>query len=906
MSKDKPLLILVDGYGLIFRAFYTIREMSHRDIPTNALFGFTSMLLKIIELKPDALLIALDWHGVTHRKDIYPQYKANREDAPDDLISQIHLLRDYIGSLGISWMESEKYEADDVIGTLSNKAVDDGFKVEIVTGDYDLCQLVNDDVKVLYTVRGTSEFKTYHADEVIERFGVTPEHLVDYKALVGDSSDNIPGVKGVGDKTAKKLFAVYSDIDDVYNHLEDINPEGLRKKLEAFRDDAFLSRQLATIETNLNIKLPDEINSYFDNKGALKAFREFGFNVFINRLGIDDDSEPSEPEKKKSKLNVNVVQSIDELDKILKKIEKKGEFAIDLETSSLVVRSTKLVGIALAIDSNLGWYLPVGHQDAGDLLSMSESKFTNLPINDVLSKLKPLLESENIKKIAQNAKFEYLVLLNQGIILNNISFDTMVASYVLNPDHRHNLKELGLKWLDREMRPISDLIGSGKKQISMRDVSIEDVSPYAVDDVTVTWELAELFKKKIKDAKIETLYYEIELPLVTLLSEMENEGIRVKANILRDISADLEKDINQMTTQAVAILGKEINLNSPKQLSELLFNELNLHNPKKGSTSIDVLEEIRDSHPIIPLVIEYRSTMKIRSTYAEGLLSEINQNDGRIHTSFNQTMTSTGRLSSSSPNLQNIPIRTEKGRVIRKAFVPNSDGEVLLAADYSQIELRLLAHYSGDDVLIKAFEEGEDIHSRTAREILPLENGEVTPDDRRTAKIVNFGVIYGMSAFSLSKELGIPRKRAQEFIDQYFARYPKVRIFFNDLLENARQNGYVETFMGRRRYFPDLKSKNTMARSFSERAAVNMPLQGGAADIMKKAMLELRDNLLRNKLQSKIILQVHDEIVLSVINSELDEIIELTTQTLSNTCQLKVPLTTNLKSGSNWYEMSDI
>ncbi|MFH1516017.1 MAG: DNA polymerase I, partial [bacterium] len=781
MSTNKPLLILVDGYGLIFRAFYTIKEMSHRGIPTNALFGFTSMLLKIVEQKPDALLVALDWHGVTHRKDLYPEYKSNREDAADDLKSQIHMLRDFITSLGISWMESEKHEADDVIGSLSKKAVDEGFEVEIVTGDHDLCQLVNDDVKILYTIRGTSEFKTYQADEVFERFGVTPEHLVDYKALVGDPSDNIPGVKGVGDKTAKKLLAEYADIDEIYEHLDDINPESLRIKLEAFRDDAFLSRELATIQTDLDLNLPKDLSSSLDHDGALKAFTELGFNAFINRLGLDDLPTPDTEEKKKGKLKANVVQTIEELEKILKKIEKNGEFAIDLETSSLDVRSTKLVGIALSIDSWEGWYIPVGHHDSGDLLSIAESHFSNLPINDVLARIKPLLESENIKKIAQNAKFEYLVLLNHGITLNNISFDTMIASYILNPDHRHNLKELGLKWLAREMRPISELIGSGKKQISMQEVSIENVSSYAVDDVTVTWELAKLFKDEIKNVGMESLYYEIELPVVTLLAEMENEGIRVDANVLREISAQLEKDINKITEQSVGILGKEVNLNSPKQLSELLFKELNLPDPKKGSTSIEVLEEIRESHPIIPLVIDYRSIMKIRSTYAEGLLGEINQKDGRIHTSFNQTMTSTGRLSSSNPNLQNIPVRTEKGRLIRKAFVPNSDDEVLLSADYSQIELRLLAHYSGDDVLIKAFESGEDIHTRTAREILPLENGVVTSNDRRTAKIVNFGVIYGMSAFSLSKELGITRKRAQEFIDHYFARYPKVRIFFNDL-----------------------------------------------------------------------------------------------------------------------------
>jgi len=905
MAQKKPLLILVDGYGLIFRAFYTVREMSFHGQPTNALFGFVAMILKIMEREPDALLVALDWHGETQRKKKYSEYKANRDEAPEDLKSQIARLRNLIESMGISWMEVAEQEADDVIGTLANSAVNDGYEVAIVTGDHDLCQLVSDDIKVLYTLRGTSEFKEYNHEAVFERFGVSPEHLIDYKALVGDSSDNIPGVKGVGDKTAKKLLAEYKDIDEIYSHIDDIKQETLKKKLGHSKENAFLSRKLATIRTELDIKLPGESRNYFNPETAFNIFNELGFSSFIKRLGLED-KEKAPVLKPDTKVDFTIIQSIDELENVIIQIENKGEVAFDVETSSLDARKTKLVGIALAIGSNSGWYIPLGHADPGDLLSMLESKHFNLTLKDVISRIKPVLESDKIGKIAQNAKFEYLVMSGHGIELRNLSFDTMIASYIINPDDRHNLKELGLQWLNRKMVPIIDLIGSGKNQASMSDVAIETVASYAVDDASVTWGLYEKFKNELEKSKMDKLYYEIELPLVTVLAEMEREGIRLNAGVLREISTTLQKDINELAADSIKILGKDINLNSPKQLSDVLFNELNLPNPKKGSTNIDVLLEIKDTHPIVPLVIEYRSISKIRSTYAEGLLHEVDPEDGRIHTSFNQALTSTGRLSSSKPNLQNIPIRTEKGRLIRKAFMPNSDNHVLLSADYSQIELRLLAHYSKDAALIKAFKEGEDIHARTAREILPLENGVVTPDDRRMAKVVNFGIIYGMSAFSLSKELGISRSIAKSFIDGYFARYPQVRVFYDELLENARKNGYVETFMGRRRYIQDLNSKNGLRRSNAERAAINMPLQGGAADIMKKAMVELRNALLEKNLKSRILLQVHDEVLLSVPKNEFDIVKNLTEDILSNTCKLEVPLIVNLKSGENWYELEDL
>ena len=906
MTKERPNLLLIDGYGLMFRAYYTIREMSYRGQPTNALFGFVAMMLKLMERKPDSMLIALDWHGEKDRKKEYADYKAHREEAPDDFKMQLARLRELIDSIGIKWLEVEGQEADDVIGSLAAKAEKDGYDVFIVTGDLDLCQLVDKNIKVFYTLRGTTDFKEYDINAVKERFGVEPSFVPDYKGLVGDPSDNIPGVRGVGDKTAKKLLEDFHNLDAIYSHLNEIPQEKLRSVLENEKNKAFLSRKLATIRTDLDIKLPPESESYFNPQGAAKIFSELGFRSFIERLGLEEEAIKTKTEKSGEKVKWHVVQSQDELDKLVSGIKEKGVFAIDVETSSLDARRAELVGVAISMSPHEGYYLPLGHFDSGFLLHDSNEKFHNLSRKETLNKIAPLVESSKIKKIAQNAKFEYLVLANQEITLDGLAFDTYIASYLLNPDERHSLKELGLKWMQRDMQPIEELIGSGKKQKSMSEIPIDKVAPYAVDDASVTWGLESIFIKELKKTNLEELYYDIELPLVILLAEMEREGIRIDSNVLQNISTSLGKELDETAMKAFKTIGRDINLNSPQQLSALLFKELSLPDPAKGSTNIEVLEEIKDAHPIVPLIIEHRGIMKLRSTYAEGLLAQIDPKDGRIHTSFNQALTSTGRLSSSAPNLQNIPIRTERGREIRKAFLPNHDGDVLLSADYSQIELRLLAHYSKDEALIDAFRKGEDIHSRTARQILPLKDGIVTQDDRRMAKVVNFGIIYGMSAFSLSKDLGISRQQAQQFIDSYFARYPKVKVFFNNLLTEARQKGYVETFMGRRRFMPDLNSKNQMKRSNTERAAINMPLQGGAADIMKKAMVELRNELIKEKMKSKIILQVHDEIVLSVPRKELKNVAELTSEKLSGTCKLAISLLVHLKCGKNWYDLEEI
>lgn len=906
MTQKKPQLLLIDGYGLIFRAYYTIREMSYRGQPTNALFGFVLMILKLMERKPDAMLIALDWHGEKDRKKEYADYKAHRQEAPDDLRAQIARLRELIEAIGINWIEVEGQEADDVIGSLAKKSEDNGYDVFIVSGDLDLCQLVEKNIKMLYTVRGTTEFKEYDIDAVKERFGVEPSFVPDYKGLVGDPSDNIPGVRGVGEKTAKKLLEDFHDLDNLYSHLNKIEQEKLKKTLEDERSKAFMSRKLATIRKDLDINLPPESKDYFHREGAAKIFAELGFRSFIERLGLEEEAIKAKTEKQSDQVKWHVIQSMDELDKLISKIKEKGSFAIDIETSSLDARTADLAGISVAINSNEGYYLPLGHTDADKLLYDSDQIFTNLPIKETIQKLSPLIQSPKIEKIAQNAKFEYLALANHGVILDGLAFDTYIASYLLNPDERHNLKELGLKWMKRDMQPIEELIGSGKKQKSMCDIPIEKVAPYAVDDASVTWGLESILKKEIKNAEMENLYYNIELPLVILLAEMEREGIRIDPRVLKEISRAFEKELDEISKKAYRIIGRDINLNSPQQLSELLFKDLKLSNPLKGSTNIEVLEEIKSEHPLIPLIIEHRSIMKLRSTYAEGLLAQIDPKDGKIHTSFNQALTSTGRLSSSEPNLQNIPIRTERGREIRKAFLPNYDDEILLSADYSQIELRLLAHYSKDEVLIEAFKKGEDIHNRTAKEIIPLKSGVVTPEDRRMAKIVNFGIIYGMSAFSLSKDLGISRHQAQEFIDNYFARYPKVKMFFNKLLKDAREKGYVETFFGRRRYMPELNSKNQMKRSNAERAAINMPLQGGVADIMKKAMIELREKMINRKLKSRIILQVHDEIVLNVPKKDLKITAELTSETFDKTCKLEVPLLVHLKYGKNWYDLEEL
>lgn len=903
--RERPLFLLIDGYSLLFRAYYSMGEMNAPDgTPTGALFGLGNMLIKAIEdFKPDFLLVAFDAHGPTFRHEEFPEYKANREAAPEDLRTQLELSREFVKALGMDWLELPGFEADDVIGTLAKQAEKKEWDVRILTGDSDLGQLVSERVIVYQSVRGVGQNRILNIESVCEKYGIkTPAHLTDYKGLVGDASDNIPGVRGVGEKTAKKLLAKFPTIEEIYENLEQIE-EKFAKKLEPGKESAFLSKDLATIRTDLPLELDQKSQDEFrydlghlDKEKAAALFARFGFNRLAERLNLPEIAEegPSAP-----KFEVVIVDTEDKLTELIGKIEEAGRFALDFETAGLDARTESMVGVACAINEHTGYYVPVGHEP-----SITDEYKTQLPMKTVLEAFKPVWENPEIGKICQNGKFEWLVCHRYGIELRGIVDDPMIADYLIDPDNRHGLKEMAQRELNWTMTPIEELIGpKGKDQRSMVDVSIDRVAPYAAADAVSTFMLANVYRPWIKNDGMEDLYRKVEVPLEPILGEMEAVGIKLNPDVLHDLAIDLDQKMADVSSVIFQEIGEEINLNSPKQLAELFFDRLKYTKFRGRSTSADVLEKLSEQYELPNMVLEYRSLAKLRGTYTQNLIELIDPKDGRIHTSYNQTVTATGRLSSSNPNLQNIPIRTEIGRGIRKAFEPNHEGDLLLSADYSQIELRLLAHFSKDKVLIEAFRQDEDIHSRTAREVFGVETDEVTPDMRRSAKVINFGIIYGMGPDGLSKALKKSRAECREFIGRFFERYPSVRAYMDRNIDFGQKHGYVTTLLGRRKYYPDLKSENRMKRAAAERAAINMPLQGSAADIIKLAMVKLHKRLIDEGFRECILLQVHDELVLSVPESEIGKVAEIVGSTMTSVSDLNVPLIVNCKAGKNWLEM---
>jgi len=913
---DKPTFYIVDGYSFVFRAYHIMGDMTAADgTPTGALYGFLNMLIALVQKhKPDHLLVALDYHGPTFREKMYPEYKATRAKAPEDLIEQLEMLRPVLDALRIPWAEFEGYEADDVIGTLSKRYAHKGWHIKVVTSDSDLMQLVEDNITVLRNVKGTELLDEFGSKQVLEKFPVRdPINIIDYKALVGDSSDNIPGVKGIGEKTAGKLLTDYTTLDEIYKHLNEIEPESLRSKLEAGHKLGIISKDLATIRTNLDIKVDvEKFHLHEINKEETAAwFKRLGFKRLAERMGIDlsDIQLPKDetigPGPKLEKLQSILIDDETQFTKLLKELNGVDAFAIDVETNSLDARIAKLVGIAVCFKSNESYYIPVGHRPERDELFPTKPLPKQINPDIVLKGLKPLLTSTKIHKYLQHAKFEYLVFLNYGIELKGIAFDTMLASYLLDPDERHNLKDMANKHLGWDMTPISDLIGSGAKQISMEIVPIEKVAPYACADAAACFELTKLFKPQIEKLHMAKLLYEIELPVEIILAKMEEEGIRLDSDALDKLSSELEGMIEAKENEIMKLLPREINLNSPTQLAELLFDDMKLPRVRARSTDAEVLNKLKGEFPVVAMILDYRTLAKLRSTYTEALQGLIAE-DGRIHTSYNQTITSTGRLSSSNPNLQNIPIRTEIGRKVRKAFVARDKGWVLLSADYSQIELRLVAHFTEDKTLVQAFKDGEDIHHRTAMEVFDVPSDAVTREMRRKAKVINFGIIYGMTAHGLIDELHASRTECQRYLDKFFARYPQVKPWMEQLLAKAREEGYVQTMYGRRKAYPELNSRNAMKRKAAERAAVNMPLQGTAADIVKVAMVKVDHILTKKDFKTKMLLQVHDELVFDVPKKELDEVTDELGKAMSGVVKLRIPLVVNFKSGLDWLDMEEV
>ncbi|MFT4040739.1 MAG: DNA polymerase I, partial [Thermomicrobiales bacterium] len=909
----RPTLLLVDGFGLIFRAYYAIKNevSTSKGETVNAVFGFASMLLDVLNReRPDHAIIALEG-GRTFREEEFADYKANRGAMPEDLRPQIARVRQLIEALNIPIEERQGYEADDVIGSISAICRDSGdAQVLIVTGDSDLLQLVDANTRVV--LPGTQRFgdlRYYDVEGVRSRFGFDPPFVADYKALVGDTSDNIPGVAGIGEKTAKALIGQYGDVEAIIANLEEITPARARNALTAGVDAARQSKRLATIVRDLPIEIDfdrSHVGNY-DREAIVELFRELEFRTLSNRLPEMREDRKAAPKIERPPSVRAIVRDEADLARLVARVREVGAYAFDMETDSLDALHANLVGVAIGVSPSEGYYIPVGH-DAGNP--------TQLSLETVQAALEPIFTDPEIAGYAHHAKFDLAVLGANGFTLTNLRFETMIAAYLLN-ESSLRLKDLAFTRLGREMTEIVQLIGTGRKQLTMNLVDSDEAGDYAAADVEVTFELAETFRPEIAAADMDTLLYEIEQPLVGVLLDMERVGIAVDVPYLTELSEEITARLAEVETELNEMAGRTINPNSAKQLAPLLFEELGLKSGRKTKTgfSVDseVLENIRHEHPIVDLILEHRSLGKLKSTYVDALPAQVDAHDGRVHTSFNQTIAATGRLSSTNPNLQNIPIRTELGRRVRRAFVADTrpeyrlfDDPVLLAADYSQIELRLLAHMSEDPFLVDAFARGEDIHAATAALIHGVPREEVTPNMRRLAKTVNFGIIYGMQAQGLSRDTGLTRAEAARFINEYWENLPAVKRYFDGTLAFGLKHGYVESISGRRRVIADLTSSNFQRRAGAERMAVNMPLQGSAADIMKIAMIRFDRELRESGLRARLILQVHDELVLEVERADVPAVAELLQRTMEGAAELRVPLETEVRAGLNWDDLAPL
>jgi len=904
MPPEKPLLLLFDGHALIHRAFHALPALTTREgKPTGAIYGFASMLLKTLEeFKPSHWAIAFDTAAPTFRHIQFQDYKAHRPKAPDELISQFAVVRQLVQALGILAFDVEGYEADDILGTLSQQASAQGIDSIIVTGDTDTLQLVSSSVEVLLPRprRPFSDTQLYDEEAVQQRYSLGPRQIADLKGLKGDSSDNIPGVPGIGEKIAVNLIRQFGSLEGIYQQIDEVTPLRIQEILRSNEEIARQSKELATIVTDVPVSLDlssCHVGSYNRDK-VIALFRELEFFSLLDKLPgtISRESGRETPDSKLQTLDYQVVHTHETLDKLAGELSAAGAFAVDTETTGKEARHTTLVGISLSVAPAKAWYIPVGHKGPESQLSLPE----------VTARLNPILAAPGIMKIAHNAKYDMTVLSRHGLGLNNISFDTMIAAHLLG-EKSLGLKQLAFSKLGVEMTPISALIGSGPKQGSMADVGIAQVADYACADADMTGRLSRLLEADLKREGLWDLFIKVEMPLVPVLYRMERNGIALDTGLLRDMSQAMLMEMARIEDEIYRSGGYKFNINSPQQLGRILFDELKLtpgRKTKSGySTDISVLEGLRGKHPVIEHVIEYRQLAKLKSTYVDALPALIDPETGRVHTSFNQTATATGRLSSSDPNLQNIPVRTEIGKRIRQAFVAPGNGFKLLSADYSQIELRVMAHLSQDPGLLAAFANDEDIHSVTASQVFGVDASEVTSEMRRIAKVVNFGVIYGMGDYGLEQATGLSRQEAAGFISAYFEKYRGVMDYVNFTKRYAAEKGYVQTLLGRRRHIPEIQSNNYQVRQAAERMAINMPVQGTAADIIKLAMINIQNEMNRQNLQSKMILQVHDELLFEVPQAEIERMKRLVPEIMSAAMELSVPLKVEAKLGQNWGEM---
>jgi len=889
--KNDRTLYLIDGSAYIYRAYHAIRSLANsKGLPTNAAFGFTRMLIKLIEDRsPEYVVMFFDAKGPTFRHEIYQEYKANRPPMPEDLSIQIPYIKEITHGFNIPVIEMQGFEADDLIGTFRYQAEKAGFFVVMVTGDKDFVQLVTDNAVIWDPMKE----KTIDIKTVRDDFGVEPYQMIDVMALSGDASDNVPGVPGIGPKTALSLIKTFGTVERLYERVHTITKKKQHENLVQYKEQAFMSKELVKINIDVPVPFNPENFNYKtpDNTRLSKLFKNLEFRQLQQAFPKRSDL---------SNKNYRAIYDMSVLFDLIERLKKAETFAIDTETTSKDPMKANLVGLSFSMEPDEAFYIPCAH----DYPEAPEQ----LELKKVLSQLKPVLENPDVKKIGQNIKYDWMVLKRHGINLAGVIFDTMLASYLINPSKRaHNLDQIAIDFLDHKTTTYKEISGKGKKDVSFSEISLEKAVPYSCEDADITLMAYHVLMPLIDRAGLMELYNNVELPLVPVLMNMEMTGVCVEKEKLVDLSKSFENQLEQLESMIYLIAGEEFNIRSSQQLGRILFEKLKLPVQKKTrkktgySTDVNVLTALSDKHELPELILRHRTLAKLKSTYTDALVDLIHPETDRIHTSYNQTVTATGRLSSSAPNLQNIPIRTDEGMEIRKAFVPRKEW-IMVSADYSQIELRILAHYSDDDILIKAFKNDEDIHTRTANEVFQVFPSFVTSELRRQAKVINFGIVYGMSPYGLSKELGISRKMAKTYIDNYFARYKGVKRFVDQTISDARKTKKTSTLLGRIRLLPDINSPNKVVREFAERTAINTPVQGTAADLIKLAMIRVDAAFKEGSLNSAMLLSVHDEIVFEVPPEELASVKVLVKEIMEGIWNLKVPLKVNLSSGKNWAE----
>lgn len=886
-EPEEDRLLLIDGHAIMYRSFYAIHGLATSNgFPTNAIYGFLQSLEKVLQEFPSSyVVLTMDSKGKTVRHEEFEEYKANRPEMPEELARQIPKIEDITESLGYRVVRKEGYEADDVIAKLANLARNSGMETLIFTGDKDLAQLVDDTVKLVDT-GNDNELEVIDSDGIREKYGVPPEKIRDFLALTGDTSDNIPGVPQVGEVRAQKLLSRFDSLENILERVEEVESNRVKDNLIEYGEEAKQGKHLVQLREDFDLEydFEDLKTRSPDLTRTRELFKDLELASFLEDLGKED-----------IEISWQLVNAKEDLDSMIAEMESRGEFAFDIETDGLDPIEANPVGISVALDEEFGFYVPLSHGNVDAL-----------PESTILEKFKPLFENPELGKIGQNLKFDGLVLKKAGIELSGITFDSMIASYLLKPTKRqHNLKEIVQTYLSREVEEFGDLFSQGEEK-DFRNLPMDKACPYAVSDATIIWTLKDQLEGKLEERNQMDLFRELELPLINVLRDMEYHGIKLDKSKLAEGEESLGKRLDSLRDEINDLAGEKLNPNSPKQARKILFEKLDLpviERTKTGpSTNARVLEELSDKHPLPEKIIEFRELSKLLNTYVETLPETINPRTGRIHTSFNQTATATGRLSSSDPNLQNIPKSSQLGSELRKAFVA-PEGALLVGADYSQVELRILAHLSEDEELIRTFEQGEDLHTKTAAEIFDVDPSEVDDEMRDRAKRVNFGIVYGITEYGLSRDLGISREEGKKYIDRFFDLYPRTKRFINHLINLAEKNHYAATIFNRRRYLPNINSNNWQRRNFDRRNAINTPIQGSAADLMKVAMIDVKEAIDEYYLPGKLLLQIHDELIMEVPEEDVEEVKTRLPEIMESSLNLKLPLKVDVEAGKNWSEL---